>query len=195
MKTRKELAAPGTSPTRRQAIAGVAATLGVLALGTRRAFGATADGISRTDGISHDEESIHMEVVFKANRKRVYAVLTDVKLFEKVVQQSAAMKGGMPPGAAPAAISGEAGGAFTLFGGHISGRHVELVASERVVQAWRASNWGPGVYSVAKFALVEQGSDTKLVFDHTGFPKGEAETLAAGWKANYWEPMAKVLAP
>jgi activator of HSP90 ATPase len=104
------------------------------------------------------------------------------------------MKGGMPPGAAPAAISSEAGGAFTLFGGHISGRHVELVAGERVVQAWRASNWGAGVFSIAKFALVEQGSDTKLVFDHTGFPKGESETLAAGWKANYWEPMAKVLA-
>jgi activator of HSP90 ATPase len=184
----------GGAPTRRQAIAGVAATLGVLALGARRAFGATADKVVRGDDISHSEESIHMEVVFKANRKRVYAVLTEVKLFEKVIQQSAAMKGGMPPGAAPAAISSEAGGAFTLFGGHISGRHVELVAGERVVQAWRASNWGAGVFSIAKFALVEQGSDTKLVFDHTGFPKGESETLAAGWKANYWEPMAKVLA-
>ena len=188
MKSRTDQAATSGAPTRRQAIAGVAATLGVLALGTRRAFGATADDISRS------EESIHMEVVFKANRKRVYAVLTEVKLFEKVIQQSAAMKGGMPPGAAPAAISGEAGGAFTLFGGHILGRHVELVAGERVVQAWRASNWGPGIFSIAKFALVEQGSDTKLVFDHTGFPKGESETLAAGWKANYWEPMAKVLA-
>jgi hypothetical protein len=41
---------------------------------------------------------------------------------------------------------------------------------------------------------VEQGSGTKIVFDHTGFPKGKAEDLASGWKAHYWEPLAKLLA-
>jgi len=52
----------------------------------------------------------------------------------------------------------------------------------------------PGVYSIAKFELVEHGSGSKIVFDHTGFPKGAAEGLASGWKAHYWEPLAKVLA-
>jgi Activator of Hsp90 ATPase homolog 1-like protein len=47
---------------------------------------------------------------------------------------------------------------------------------------------------IAKFDLVEQGSGTKIVFDHTGFPKGDAETLASGWKAHYWEPLAKFFA-
>jgi hypothetical protein len=47
---------------------------------------------------------------------------------------------------------------------------------------------------MAKFVLVEQGSGTKLVFDHTGFPKGDAEHLAAGWKAHYWETLEKFLA-
>ncbi len=31
-------------------------------------------------------------------------------------------------------------------------------------------------------------------FDHTGFPKGHAETLASGWNAHYWEPLAKFFA-
>jgi Activator of Hsp90 ATPase homolog 1-like protein len=36
---------------------------------------------------------------------------------------------------------------------------------------------------IAKFELVEQGSGTRVVFDHTGFPKGQTDHLAAGWKA------------
>jgi activator of HSP90 ATPase len=94
----------------------------------------------------------------------------------------------------PAEISPEVGGAFTLFGGHITGRHVELLPNERIVQAWRAGNWSPGVYSIARFELVEQGSGTRIIFDHTGFPNGEAESLASGWKAHYWEPLEKLLA-
>jgi hypothetical protein len=31
------------------------------------------------------------------------------------------------------------------------------------------------VYSMAKFELTEQGSGTKIIFDHTGFPKGLPE--------------------
>jgi len=141
-----------------------------------------------TGEISHTAESIHQEVVFQASRKRVYEALTDAKQFTKVTSFSPVMK------AAPAEIGHGAGGAFTCFGGHIVGRHVELVPNERIVQAWRVVTWDPGVYSIAKFELKEQGSETRLVFDHTGFPHGKAEHLAEGWKLNYWEPLRKYLA-
>jgi activator of HSP90 ATPase len=118
----------------------------------------------------------------------------DAKQFQQVMERSAAMKSGMALGNARTEISRDVGGAFTIYGGHILGRHVELVPGERIVQAWRVSDWNPGAYSLAKFELLRQGSETKLVFDHTGFPKGDAEHLAAGWKANYWEPLAKFLA-
>ena len=94
----------------------------------------------------------------------------------------------------PAEISAEVGGAFALYGGYITGRNVELVPNVRVVQAWRAGRWPPGVYSIVRFELVVQGSGCKIVFDQAGFPKGDAEGLASGWKAHYWEPLAKVLA-
>jgi activator of HSP90 ATPase len=100
----------------------------------------------------------------------------------------------MATGNIPAEIAAEPGGAFKLFNGFIVGRNLELVPNERIVQAWRVGYWDPGAYSIAKFVLVEQGSDTKLIFDHTGFPKGDAEHLAEGWKGNYWEPLAKFLA-
>src|SRR5271155_3749485 len=191
MSDRNNLAAFTNGATRRQAIVGVAMAFGGLALGSTKAWAGAEEEISRT------AESIHQEAVFKASRKRVYEALTDAKQFDKVIQLSGVLQS-MHLGDKPAEISREVGGAFSLFGGYITGRHVELVPDERIVQAWRAGGWPPGVYSIAKFELVEQGSGTnigtKIVFDHTGFPKGEGESLASGWKAHYWEPLAKLLA-
>jgi activator of HSP90 ATPase len=173
--------------TRRQAIAGAAFVLGGFAVGSSDAR------TSAEEEISHAEESIHQEPVFKAPRKRVYEALLDTKQFDKVVHLSAAMQSGMSLGNAPTQISSSVGGTFSLFGGHIIGRHVELVPSQRIVQAWRVVDWAPGIYSIAKFELVEEGSGTKIVFDHAAFPKGLGEHLAAGWKGNYWEPLQKYL--
>jgi uncharacterized protein YndB with AHSA1/START domain len=187
MTNRANREAPANGPTRRQALIGVAFAFGGLALGATEAWAETEEEISRT------AESIHQEPVFKASRKRVYESLTDAKKFDKVIQLSGVMES-MPPGGKPTEISSEVGGAFALFGGYITGRHIELVPNERIVQAWRAGSWAPGVYSIAKFELTEQGTGTRLVFDHTGFPKGTGEHLAPGWKAHYWEPLAKSLA-
>jgi len=187
MSDRTILESLANQPTRRHAIVGVAMAFGGLALGSAEARVGAEDEISRT------AEAIHQEPVFKASRKRVYEALTDTKQFDSVIQISGVMKS-MPPGGKPTEIGGEVGGAFVLFGGYITGRHVELVPNERIVQAWRAGSWDPGIYSIARFELAEQGSGTKIIFDHTGFPKGGAEHLAAGWKEHYWEPLATLLA-
>ena len=134
-----------------------------------------------------------MEVIFNASPSKVYDALTDAKQFNKVVQLSAAMKT-MGLSAKPAEVSREAGGAFAAFGGYVTGRQIELVPGLRIVQAWRAGSWAPGAYSIARFELSAQGSGTKLVFDHTGFPQGAADHLLEGWKDNYWEPLGKFLA-
>jgi activator of HSP90 ATPase len=173
--------------TRRETIAGIATTLGIFAAGSAQTWAADTEEISRT------AESIHQEPVFKASKERVYEALMDSKQFDKVVQLSGVMQA-MHLGDKPGVISREAGGAFELFGGYVTGRNVELVPNQRIVQAWRAGSWPQGVYSIAKFELVGQGSGTRIVFDHTGFPKGEADHLASGWKEHYWEPLEKLLA-
>ena len=144
-----------------------------------------------TEEISRSAEAIHQEPVFKARRKRVYEALTDAKQFDELTHLSHDMH---IAGMKPTEISREVGGAFTLFGGHIVGRQVELEPNERIVQAWRVVDWAPGWYSIAKFELVEQGAGTKIVFDHMGFPTGLAEHLAEGWKAHYWDSLQKYLA-
>src|SRR6202045_2659588 len=185
---RRNLSELANSPTRRQVIAGVAMMFGGLALGLTKVRAAIGEEISRT------AESIHQETIFKASRNRVYEALTDTKQFNEVTKISAAKDPGISLEKVPTEISREVGGTFTLFGGIILGRHIELVPNTRIVQACRVANGDPGVYSIVKFELVEQGTGTKIVFDHTGFPKGDAEHLAAGWKAHYWEPLAKFLA-
>ncbi len=188
MSSTRDPESPAMIPTRREWIAGISRALAGLGLGSTKAFA------QATPEISHGEDAIHQERVFKASRKRVYEALTEAKQFQKVTLLSAAVQSGMAKGNIPAEISPGAGGAFKLFNGFIVGRNLELVPNERIVQAWRVAYWPQGAWSLARFVLVEQNSETKLVFDHTGFPKGDADHLLEGWNGNYWEPLAKFLA-
>ncbi|MFZ0957081.1 MAG: SRPBCC domain-containing protein [Candidatus Sulfotelmatobacter sp.] len=171
--------------TRRELSARLLGILPALGFITKaRALTATASSPA-DNGISRTCECIHQEVAFKASRARVYQALTDAKQFSKVTDFSI-------PGASTT-ISPQVGGSFSLFGGVISGRHIEMIPNERLVQAWRAAEWARGVYSIARFQLNEAGAGTSLVFDHTGFPQGKAESLADGWKSHYWAPLQKYL--
>ncbi len=126
--------------------------------------------------------SIHQEMVFNAKPQRVYEILMDSALH-------AEMTGG---GAAD--ISRDVGGEFSCHGGGIVGRNVELVESQRIVQAWRVANWDPGVYTLVRFELRGEGGKTRVVLDHTGVPEEAKPHLEAGWHARYWEPLTAYLA-
>ena len=154
----------------------------------RRAAAEPAD-----DGISRTAEAIHQEVVFKASRARIYEALCDAKQFDAITRLTGMMMQTAAAGQ-PTAIDRQPGGAFTLFGGRIVGRQVELVKDERIVQAWRVAAWNAGIYSIARFELRDEGTGTRLIFDHAGFPVGDADHLAAGWKEHYWDPLTKYLA-
>src|ERR1700722_12088957 len=173
--------------TRRDVIAGLTFGLSAAAVVVASARAETAQGIVQS------MEAIHQEVQFKSSPERLYTALTDAKEFQNVVLLSDAVKTGMVKNPQPAQISAVPGGEFAVFGGYITGRQIELVPNVRIVQAWRTGAWGPGTYSIARFALAPQGTGTLLTFDHTGFPKGEAEHLAQGWKSNYWQPLDKLL--
>lgn len=124
---------------------------------------------------------IHQEITFNATPRRLYQALLDAKQFSEFT------------GGAPAQIDAAVGGAFSCFGGMITGRNVELDPDRRIVQAWRAGNWPEGVYSIVRFEMTGQGAGTKLTFDHSGFPDGQREHLDGGWHKMYWEPLRKYL--
>jgi activator of HSP90 ATPase len=167
-------------------------------LAAARAFGTSDPGTDTaagaSDGLSHSAESIHQELTFNASRRQVYEALTSAGRFDALTRLSDGLSLVTAPGAKATTISHEVGGSFTLFGGYISGRHLEMVPEERLVQAWRAGGWQPGEYSVVRFALAAQGAACRLVLDHRGFPQGQGKSLAYGWGVHYWEPLAKLLA-
>ena len=122
-------------------------------------------------------QTIRQEITLPIAPAEVFATLTDASRF------SAMTKG------APAEISTDEGGVFSVFGGMIVGRHVELVPGQRVVQAWRVKLWEPGVYSMVRFEFAAEGEGTRVTLTHSSFPEGQAEHLSKGWHDNYWSPL------
>ena len=129
-----------------------------------------------------DGALVHQEVDVKAAPARIYDALLDSKQFAAFSKDTAE-------------IQRQAGGSFKLFGGRIEGRTIELAPNQRIVQAWRASAWKAGFYTIIRFELTARGSGTRIVFDQAGFLEDPAEwkNLDEGWPKMYWEPLRKYL--
>ncbi len=167
---------PPTLPTRRQALATFAAA--PFAVATIR----PQQSMKQTPATTANEKrtSLHQEIEIKASPDRIYSALLDSKQFT-------AFSG------LAADIDPKEGGAFAMFKGQIVGRNIELVANQRIVQAWRPAHWEPGDYSIARFVLKPANSGTTVILDHTAFPEGDYDHLLAGWNDHYWGPLKKYL--
>jgi activator of HSP90 ATPase len=69
------------------------------------------------------------------------------------------------------------------------GINVELIKNKRINQAWRATNWPDGHYSIATFELRPAKTGTTIVFTQTGIPAKNAKSINAGWTTHYWQPL------
>ncbi|WDR05403.1 SRPBCC domain-containing protein [Devosia rhodophyticola] len=112
--------------------------------------------------------SIHQDVKIPGRPDAVYGILTTSAKFSEMT------------GGSGAEIDAKEGGAFSMFGGDIRGRNVELVPGKRVVQAWRSNAWPEGVYSIISFVLQQDGQGTNLAFSQSGYPDGAKEMLEGG---------------
>ena len=125
--------------------------------------------------------TIKQSISIKTSAAKVYAALTSADQFGEFT-------------GAVAEISTEEGGAFLTFGGQISGRNIELIPNQRIVQAWRVVNmWAEGVDSVVRFDISESGDTTTIDLTHTDYPDDAAEHLEPGWHKMYWEPLKAYL--
>jgi activator of HSP90 ATPase len=164
----------------RRAFTGVALTFGGLAL-TSTAWGSTQEPVKEIPSTPANAKrtSLHQEVDLKANPQRIYETLLDSKQFSACT--------GMP-----AEIDPKAGGAFSMFGGMIVGRTIELIPNQRIVQAWRPTHWDQGVYSLVRFELKPRAPGATIVLDHSSFPEGDYDSLSSGWESHYWTPLKKL---
>jgi len=123
---------------------------------------------------------IHQEVTLPGSPARIYRALTEAPEYARF-------------SGAPADIEARAGGSFSGYGGQIVGRNLSLHPDTSLVQAWRVAGWPEGVYTIARFELRAEGSDTRLVFDQDAIPEGAQEHLEEGWPRMYWEPLRRYL--
>ena len=130
--------------------------------------------------------TIHQSACFKVAPARVYNTLLSSAAFSACTKKSFDMFT-----ASSAKIDSVVGGTFSLFDGHITGRILELVPDQRIVEAWRVVDWPAGVYSIARFDLSADGGGTRVTFEHVGFPEGLKDHLSIGWQQHYWEAMTK----
>jgi activator of HSP90 ATPase len=90
---------------------------------------------------------------------------------------------------APAEGQAEPGSSFQAWGGYISGRNLELVENQKIVQAWRTSEFSSteaDSHLVICLEAVEEG--TRVRIEHTNLPAHGMQYLE-GWKDHYFTPM------
>jgi len=122
---------------------------------------------------------IHQTVEFPVSPHEVYEALMDSKKHAEFTGSTAR-------------ISRKVNGDFMAYDGYITGRNLELVPDQKIVQEWHAVDWEPGQTSQITFKLTAIPTGTRLDFTHTGLPEGTEAEFTQGWIDNYWQPMQKM---
>jgi uncharacterized protein YndB with AHSA1/START domain len=85
---------------------------------------------------------------------------------------------------APAKIDDQIGTEFSLFGGNIVGKNLEVIPNQKLVQDWSAAEGGVS-HSKVIFTLVATGRGTNVELLHEGVPEASLENISQGWNSYY----------
>lgn len=89
-----------------------------------------------------------------------------------------------------ATMSDEVGAEVSAWDGYISGRNLELVPGERIVQSWRTTEFADeDDDSVITVLLQEVEEGTLLTIEHSNVPDEQRSYEEGGWQSSYFEPM------
>lgn len=95
----------------------------------------------------------------------------------------------------PVEISEKVGSSFNAFGGYITGKILQLVKNQLIVQSWRGSDWdSKDSDSACLLSLEQKGNDAVLNMIHANVPDDKAKSLDKGWYDHYWNPWKQHLA-
>ncbi|MGO9702268.1 MAG: SRPBCC domain-containing protein [Xanthobacteraceae bacterium] len=87
-------------------------------------------------------------------------------------------------------MSGQVGAEVSAWDGYISGRNLELIPGERIVQSWRTTEFADEHEdSVISIVLTEVGDGTLLTLEHSNVPDDKRSYEEGGWQSHYFEPM------
>ncbi len=89
-----------------------------------------------------------------------------------------------------AKASAELGAEIMAWDGYITGRNLELIPGERIVQAWRTTKFlEDHEDSIITLTFEERDDGTLLTLSHSNVPEGHLGYEQGGWQQSYFEPM------
>ena len=80
---------------------------------------------------------------------------------------------------------------FSLWGGEIYGKNIEVVKHKKLVQEWYSGKWTAP--SIVTFALMAKRDTTEVVLLHTNIPDSEYKDIEEGWKFYYLIPLKEYI--
>jgi activator of HSP90 ATPase len=122
--------------------------------------------------------SIQQQATIPGTAAQVYAILADAEALS-------ALSG----------MSGQAGRSageeFSAFDGHVTGRQIDLVTDQRLVQAWRFPVWEPGRYSIVRFTLETEDGGTAWSSTRTASRKRPTPSVVTRPGTIIWMPTGR----
>jgi len=120
---------------------------------------------------------IKQTVFIKASPEEVYDALLNAK-------KHSAFTG------SPAKTNARVGSEFTAWDGYITGKNLELVKGEKIVQEWETTGWPEGYpRSRLELTLTPKKGGTELRMVHSQVPAEQVEDYRSGWHTSYWDPL------
>jgi len=90
----------------------------------------------------------------------------------------------------PAKVDGTIGGKFSAWDGYIFGSTLELTPDQRLVQAWRTSEFPDDAPDSHLEVLLEEAEGrTKVTLTHSDMPEDQVDSYKQGWEDFYFKPM------
>jgi len=113
-----------------------------------------------------------------AKPKEVWDALVNPKTIEKW-------------GGGPAVMSPEVDFDFSLWGGDVYGKNLEVEKERKLVQEWYGGEWDRP--STVTFSLNADDHCTEIILEQTDVPENEIDDVDAGWDDYYLGSIKRLL--
>lgn len=123
-------------------------------------------------------KTIKQTYLINASPEKVWQALVDPEVIDKW-------------GGGPAKTDDRVGTEFSLWGGDIHGKNLEVVKNKKLVQDWFGGDWPKA--SKVTFILKEKDGKTTIDLLHEDVPENEANDIADGWKECYLGPLKELV--
>lgn len=80
---------------------------------------------------------------------------------------------------------------FSLWGGEIHGKNIQVKKPSKLIQEWFANNFKEP--SIVTFTLKREKTKTIVILEHKNIPDSEFNEIKQGWKDYYMIPLKKLV--